>query len=762
MAIINSGDIHTSVAPGIDEMVFKVDDEDQGFIFEMLRSKIYSDPIAAICREIASNSRDANREVLKGHIPIKIGFAEDHPMNGDSSLHIYFKDEGPGISIERMANVFCKYAKSTKREDNVQTGGFGLGAKTPFAYVDAFTIITIVDGIKYTYTAYIDESRRGKIAKLAQCETAEPNGTTIQIPITSNDRYKFERDAIKFTSLWEVRPVYENFKHYTNNDFPDMYADTENTFKLDDKHNMHFINDGDQYFRGTHGIVVDGIPYELDMNQIAMFKGLGHASSIHGTHIVLMVNTGDVDLSVNRESLHYTENTIALLTELFELIAYEMSILINDFVTCSKSYFEACVRAFSVLNGRHVKDVNGNSLSGHAQVAMSWLKNYKRDDIIKLFDYNGKSVNIHNVAMNHMRFQVGYHNDNGNVGYRDVNFNLTFFYDRPIYILDTKTKSIARTEHVIKSNPSHEIILMSYREYVPSKGLSAEGIAENHKKFAEALAEEKKTFESYEIPTQTYSNIPLPVRAKSERGKLSDIISIPVRRITWSSRWNSKDNADPITLSVRRLSGPVANDGTTNKFGDYVYIACSDMKAMPELNADVISQAMFLSEYYGKTTVFVPNRFVHHFSKCEDLATASAKITVDILQKVRNALEIIYVHKKVYEFGMYDIVVNDVKMQAELKRIKRAAILYNQRRFIRKMLDNSSRLDVLFDNYKIKPNADLSVIDDFLKNFYVRYPLLKMLGNLQFVNGKNHVNNYICLVDAALAQAIESEESITV
>ena len=74
------------------------------------------------------------------------------------------KDFGPGISPDRMSNIFIQYTASTKRDDNVQTGGFGLGAKTPFAYSNSFVIVTVMNGIKYQYNCYIDETKVGKLA----------------------------------------------------------------------------------------------------------------------------------------------------------------------------------------------------------------------------------------------------------------------------------------------------------------------------------------------------------------------------------------------------------------------------------------------------------------------------------------------------------------------------------------------------------------------------------------------------------------------
>ena len=95
---------------------FTVNEEDQGIIFDMLRSKIYKKPIDSICREVVSNSRDAQREVGKENLPVEIiinnGSDGMNFLLNQSSLSIEFKDYGPGISPDRMADVFCKYAAS--------------------------------------------------------------------------------------------------------------------------------------------------------------------------------------------------------------------------------------------------------------------------------------------------------------------------------------------------------------------------------------------------------------------------------------------------------------------------------------------------------------------------------------------------------------------------------------------------------------------------------------------------------------------------
>jgi len=76
---------------------------DSRVIFDILRDKMYSDKIGAVCREVSSNARDANREAGKGHVPIDIviyDMEEDKEnelfLEGViSDTSISFEDKGP-------------------------------------------------------------------------------------------------------------------------------------------------------------------------------------------------------------------------------------------------------------------------------------------------------------------------------------------------------------------------------------------------------------------------------------------------------------------------------------------------------------------------------------------------------------------------------------------------------------------------------------------------------------------------------------------
>ena len=740
---MNSGDISTTVSADVDELVFSVDDEDQGFIFEMLRSKIYSDPIAAICREIASNSRDANREVMKGHVPVEIGIREEHPLNGDSSLHVYFKDEGPGISPDRMANVFCKYAKSTKRDTDELTGGFGLGAKTPFAYTDAFTIITNVDGVCYTYTAYIDESRRGKIAKLDQRETKDPNGTTIMVPINPYDRNDFERNIYRYTMYWDVVPKYVNFGRGAGAFEPSF------SYVLKSGRVVFAISSTNHFSR-KHGILVDGIPYDCQLAQLPRYKECSDGST-SGYKLIIKANTGDVDLSVNRETLNYTQTTITYIDEVFEELREAMSDDVSGYVTGSNNYFEACAKAYSVLKERSLvlRDAKGASLGEKAKNSMSWLREYTPDDVVKMFDFTGKPVTMNYSTMQHMRFQLAYLSDNGNPAYKDISFGLLFFYQREIYAFDTRTKSVERTNSILRAMDSRkEFILVSDKQYVPVKGMNQQAIDDATAEFAKGLAADKAEFDNFQIPVKSYSAVPITSKSKS-KAQRNEIINVPVREFRPTSSMSNKSSIVINSVRVRRGDGPVDDKGDSASH-EIIYIVSSDISKLDEFDHASKQIAAYMIACYRMSVIIVPKRLAHHFKDCLDLETAKAGIDVALLQKIVNAGETVKQSTEIVNFGLMNINFNNDKMRNRIVWITRASKLYQKTRLMREL----NKFDVIGEiatMMKVLPNVKLDDVSVYLENFYKAYPLLgsySLKYDVGDAGKRKAIEQYIRLVDA--------------
>lgn len=316
----------------LDETTFSIDDSNMHIIFDILRSKVYRNPIGSICREIACNSRDAQREVGDFTTPIEIEIVDKREdFFFKDGLNIIFRDFGIGLNPQRVNDIYSKYGGSTKRGTNDLTGGFGLGAKTPFSYTDSFTVRTIVDSVEYVYTIYIDDSKKGKIALLYQQEVeATTNLTEIVIPLSSNnDRYKFEEEVIRNTFFWSIRPNLIGFAR--------KYDDTliNEIYKLDKKANKKYIvTNRNSIVVSDINVVIDGIYYPIDTNILKRdFKGY--------FSLTIFIDNGELSISANRENLQYDEPTIEKLNSYIDNILEDFEACIQTEIDKIPTIFEA-------------------------------------------------------------------------------------------------------------------------------------------------------------------------------------------------------------------------------------------------------------------------------------------------------------------------------------------------------------------------------------------------------------------------------------
>ena len=123
---------------------FKIGEDSMGIIIDSLIN-LYSDPIGSIVREVTSNCYDAMREKdlkLKHVIPmtsedkkewfssnknVQIEFQEENILLGIGNAFL-FRDFGVGLSKKRVEEIYTLFGNSTKRDNNHQIGGFGIGA----------------------------------------------------------------------------------------------------------------------------------------------------------------------------------------------------------------------------------------------------------------------------------------------------------------------------------------------------------------------------------------------------------------------------------------------------------------------------------------------------------------------------------------------------------------------------------------------------------------------------------------------------------
>lgn len=304
---------------------------DPAFIFDLLRNKIYSNPILAVCRELACNALDANREAGNGHIPVEINL----PNYQEKFFKV--KDSGPGISPDRMESIYLKYAASTKRDSNDQIGAFGIGAKSPFSYSDSFTIVTNHNGKCYNYAAFIDESRIGKLITLSETDTTEPNGTEIIVPVNSSDFVNFNAAVERSTRHWNVKPKINGGTISWRNVEPTISGS-----------NWFISGSRESYYNQSINIVVGEIEYSVDANACRGFADMSVLNSFY-SDLYLKFDVGEVSLAANRESVYLDPKTKNLIAERIKSVKSEFVSFLQKKVDSQPTYWDACCFAANDL-----------------------------------------------------------------------------------------------------------------------------------------------------------------------------------------------------------------------------------------------------------------------------------------------------------------------------------------------------------------------------------------------------------------------------
>lgn len=244
--------------------------ETNGVMIKALTSRLYSNPIGSIVRELASNALDACPTS-----PMEISM----PSALDPQFRI--RDYGPGLSPQQMVEVFTRFGASTKRTTNTQIGGFGLGAKSPFAVVNSYAITSYHGGTRTSYLASITANGMPTLHQTGSAPTAE---TGLEITVPASDPSKW-REALDQIHFFEPSPLVDGDPLFQ----PEVVYRGTNFFVLRS---------------GKPRIMVGPVSYPLDQMRI------NHHSV---PPFVLQFAIGELEVTASREEVVYSPATIALL-----------------------------------------------------------------------------------------------------------------------------------------------------------------------------------------------------------------------------------------------------------------------------------------------------------------------------------------------------------------------------------------------------------------------------------------------------------------
>lgn len=273
----------------------------QKMVFTIFTKSLYSNPIGSIVREITSNCFDSHKEANIDE-PVRVVLTKENNQH-----YISFIDVGVGMSYERITTVYSEYFNSTKRDDENQIGGFGIGGKTPLAYnSESFYLITNFNGVRYIYLVYKGENSPD-IDPLSEEPTTEHNGTTIKIPVKNTDVSTFEHEINRQLYYFE-NVIFEGFSSDIKNDYT-IYSGN------------HFLYRGLDYSSRMH-ICLGQVAYPIDYSALGLIEG------DFMVPVALKFNIGEINVTASRENLDYNDETKKIIKKKIELVKNELKTMI--------------------------------------------------------------------------------------------------------------------------------------------------------------------------------------------------------------------------------------------------------------------------------------------------------------------------------------------------------------------------------------------------------------------------------------------------
>lgn len=362
-------------------------------LFQLLTSKVYSDPITAAMRELACNALDATIEALN------VGQYEVH-LPTDSELYFSVRDYGTGIPPELMHTLYSTMGASSKRESNDYTGALGIGKLAPLSYTSQFTIQSYLDDIMYSYLVTLDQGIPSLIG-LGCTPTSEANGLYVQFQVAPSDISSFRSKAQSLFRFFSHKP---KLNIDLDIHIPDsVFTSTE----------WFFANDYVPNYYSNY-VLMSNILYRIDSSDIpelSQFRGL-----------VIVCPTGSVSINPGREALSLDDPTKTYLAQRVQTLITEYSDTITNAIDAATTQVDKLYVAYTLL---------GTAPSAVAK-AYKLLPSVAPD--IKFWKSNTSDIYISDLPI----FASGkrYYSYGRPKSFGDTALSVTVLKDLPIYVND--------------------------------------------------------------------------------------------------------------------------------------------------------------------------------------------------------------------------------------------------------------------------------------------------------------------------------------
>jgi hypothetical protein len=300
--------------------------ESFGIILDSL-IKIYSNPYVAALREYTSNAWDSHMTCGQT-LPIRVSLP--------SALSPVFVVEDFGEGMDRIKlGLYGEFGFSSKRKDNDNIGGYGLGSKVGLAFSSQYTVRSVKDGYMNTVVIGRDEDGNPQMGFI--------NGPDFPEDITEEEAELIElaypgepTDLPNGVKITIPTMEYHKFNEALSRNFFLGFA--PGSILIDGKEPTYSVFNEDQFTELEGGIgwrrkkdvqervggtaLLHGVSYSINWNEIAGDLDYQIRTDFLN-EIVVKLENSTVDLQRSRESLVYSKRTREVLRQkLQDLLSY--------------------------------------------------------------------------------------------------------------------------------------------------------------------------------------------------------------------------------------------------------------------------------------------------------------------------------------------------------------------------------------------------------------------------------------------------------
>lgn len=287
--------------------------DDSPEMYHLLSAALYSNKPLAVAREVICNAWDAHIDAGITDTPVKVTLTHEK---------LIIQDFGKGIPHDQIREIYGVYGKSTKVADGRVTGGFGLGSKSPWAYVDHFGVTSCHEGKKTIYR--MSKSSGVVLGKPAIIPIVtvptEESGLTVEITLKQkDDRSTFQEIIQRLVYLGDMKVELNGALLETI-----AFDKAENGFMLVRSDKLEPVG---SLIRVRYGNVVYPVephheyagPYK---EAIKFIQRVGVKNSYYYDHnywtLIIQAPPHSISITPSRESISMTDHTITTLKGLLQ------------------------------------------------------------------------------------------------------------------------------------------------------------------------------------------------------------------------------------------------------------------------------------------------------------------------------------------------------------------------------------------------------------------------------------------------------------